>query len=263
MSLCIDGHAREIPCCHRTIHTEGLPVSHCFLTSNAPATAQLRGKERSSVIVDGSQRADRFRRREGAIRFGRAQWCYRPTPVGQAAEKQPLTRGEADFVRCLPPTFEGGWTHGIFLTNSASGVGRRARLLVAQGARRRGEQLSGDRLGLCHSVHRVGKRRRIPVREAERRRADDRSRHRLGGERHRAEGRATGPDQVAAVGSRCRLRCRHRQPRRLAVRIVGEPGDEDRVALVRHVDAPAGLGTPGTHHKSWKFVAAAKSGAAP
>jgi len=103
------------------------------------------------------------------------------------------------------------------------------------------EYLAGDGLRLRHAIDRVRERRGIAIRESQRQRSHWSQHHVRGQERHGTEcgtGRAI---QGAPIGIGGDLRCCRRQPHRRAIRVVGEPRREDRVALVREVDAPPRL----------------------
>ncbi len=118
--------------------------------------------------------------------------------------------------------------------------------LGAEGTRgQRAEHLPRDRLALRDAVHRIGEHAVARIREPDRRVADRRRNDGIGVERHRVEGGSLRAIERARERVRARRVRRHRQPPRLAVRVVREPGREDDVALMREVDAPARFGLRG------------------
>src|SRR6185437_10095066 len=114
----------------------------------------------------------------------------------------------------------------------------------------RGEDFAGDGLALRNAADRVVERSAVAIGKTQRRTADDgaagASRAADRGERNRIERRPAGePDQVPAVCARSGLGQRRYQPHRRAVVVERVPGRENRVVLVREVDAPARLRTRG------------------
>ena len=129
--------------------------------------------------------------------------------------------------------------------------GRRWVRLRREAARRQGaECLPGQRLHLlserlrldrCRCGDRIGEAAVVGVGEGERATADQAARHLHRIEGHGAERGTVGLHQLARIGigiARA-LVGGHRQPPFLAAGIVGEPGGEDRVALMRDVESPS------------------------
>ncbi len=123
-------------------------------------------------------------------------------------------------------------------------IGRGSRGLAQHAGRRRSDvDVAGDRLRLRDAVDRVAHGAGVRVREREGERAD----LRVVRGRERAEiGRAEGRSGCAIERTRVRAHrgaraARHHQPHAAAIGVVGEPGAEERAALVREVQAPPGL----------------------
>ena len=113
------------------------------------------------------------------------------------------------------------------------------RRLLAHGSRAgRREILPNNCLGLRYAVDRVREARFVAVEKSERRRSHRRPGHLRRIERHGVERRTGAGVQRAGIDLRCGLVGADDQPQRLAVEPEGEPGCEDRVALMREVDPP-------------------------
>src|SRR5450755_3273589 len=131
----------------------------------------------------------------------------------------------------------------------AYNAGRCAKRLLAGGARR-AENLTRDRLALRRlvdavaEVDRIAERTGVAVGECEHGAAYQGPGHLGRIERHRAERRAAGQHQRSRVGVGRRLRRGHRQPQRIVIGVVGEPGREYRRPLLRQVYAPSVAGRP-------------------
>ena len=114
-----------------------------------------------------------------------------------------------------------------------SGCSRRAR-------GQRAEDLARDRSSICvHAVHHVAERAAVAVGEGERRVADRRRRDAPGSNGTALERGPRVSISVPAYTLSPTAGRGHRQPPRPAGEVVGEPGREHDVALVREVDAPS------------------------
>ena len=110
---------------------------------------------------------------------------------------------------------------------------------------KRSEGLARDRLGLTDAVDRVGERAVVGVAERQRA-AADRGAGRAAGAAYRwkrngVERRPRRLKQRSGERIWRRLVRAHHQPPGLARQVVGKPRGENRVTLLREVDAPAGL----------------------
>ena len=118
---------------------------------------------------------------------------------------------------------------------------RRIGRAAESACRLRAEQHPGDRLGLRDPVDGIGERAVAGIGESQARVAHGGALHLLRIERDRIEGGPAGSNQGSGIGVGAGTQRRHREPHRLAARVVREPGREDHVVLVRERKSPAGL----------------------